>query len=130
MFGIKEISKYRTSDGMEFEDNEAAMVHEIELATKSIKPGDLIVKDGFGNNIELKELWWRVGTAFYVEAHSEAALNFFNEAARAEGLETIDWLGVYRYYEEGDHWITPQEEVNKLRDQWVIYNKELKFTFS
>ena len=130
MLGIEEISKYRTSDGMEFEDEDVAMAHEIELAINSIKPNDLIVKDGFGNNIELKELWWRVGTAFYVEVHSETALNFFNEAARAEGLEPIEWLGIYRYYEEGDYWITPQEETNKLWKQWAIYNKELKFTVS
>ena len=115
MFGIEEISKYRTSDGMEFEDDETAMVHEIELTTKNIQPSDLIVKDRFGNDIELKELWWRIDTAFYVEVHSEAALDFFNEASRAEGMVPLEQgLGFYRYDECSDFWTTPQEDAQKL----------------
>ena len=97
MLGIEEISKYRTSDGMEFEDDNEAMVYEIELATKDIQPEDLIVKDKFGYEIELKELWWRIDAAFYVEVHSEAALEFFNEASHAEGMLPLEQgLGIYR----------------------------------
>lgn len=131
MFGIEEISKYRTSDGMEFEDDETAMVHEIELTTKNIQPSDLIVKDRFGNDIELKELWWRIDTAFYVEVHSEAALDFFNEASRAEGMVPLEQgLGFYRYDECSDFWTTPQEDAQKLWEQWSTYNEEIKFTVS
>lgn len=131
MIGVEEISKYRTSDGMEFEDNDAAMVHEIELATKSIQPNDLIVKDGFGREIELKELWWRVGAAYYVEAHNEAALDFFNEASRAEGMLPLEQgLGIYRYDECSDRWITPQEDAQRLLEQWSTFNKKLKFIVS
>lgn len=131
MIGIEEISKYRTSDGMEFEDDDAAMVHEIELATKDIRPEDLIVKDKFGREIELKELWWRVDSVFYVEVHSETALDFFNEASHAEGVPPLEQgLGIYRYDECSDFWTTPQDDAQKLWEQWSTYNEEIKFTVS
>ena len=130
MFGIEEISKYRTSDGIEFTYEEDAMNHEIELAIKNIQPGDIIMKDRLGQEIELKDLWWKISGVYYVEIKSEAALDFFNEASCAEGLELIDGLGVYRYCEESDYWITPQEEANKLWELWATYNEELKFTVS
>ena len=130
MFGIEEISKYRTSDGVEFTYEEDAMNHEIELAIKNIQPGDIIMKDRLGQEIELKDLWWKISSVYYVEIKSEAALDFFNEASCAEGLELIEGLGIYRYYEEGDYWITPQEEADKLWELWATYNEELKFTVS
>lgn len=131
MIGIEEISKYRTSDGMEFEDDGTAMVHEIELATKNIQPEDLIVKDRFGYEIELKELWWRVNAAFYVEVRTETALDFFNEASSAEGIVPLEQgLGIYRYDEHFDFWTTPQDDAQKLWEQWSTYNEELKFTVS
>lgn len=131
MIGIEEISKFRTSDGMEFEDDDVAMAHEIELATKDIRPEDLIVKDKFGREIELKELWWRVDSVFYVEVHSEIALDFFNEASHAEGLPILEQgLGIYRYDEDTDSWTTPQEDAQKLREQWSTYNEEIKFAVS
>lgn len=131
MFGIEEISKYRTSDGMEFEDDDAAMIHEIELATKDIRPEDLIVKDRYGNEIELKELWWKVDSAFYVEVCSEIALDFFNEASCAKGLPALEQgLGIYRYDEYSDIWVTPQDDAQRLWEQWSTYNEELKFTVS
>lgn len=131
MIGIEEISKYRTSDGMEFEDDNEAMVHEIELATKDIRPEDLIVKDKFGREIELKELWWRVDSVFYVEVHSETALDFFNEASHAEGVPPLEQgLGIYRYDDCSDYWTTPQEDAQRLWEQWSTYNEELKFTVS
>lgn len=131
MIGIEEISKYKTSDGMEFEDEDAAMVHEIELATKNIQPNDLIVKDVLGREIELKELWWRVDAAFYVEVRTETALDFFNEASSAEGLPALEQgLGIYRYDECSDFWTTPQDDAQRLWEQWLTYNEELKFTVS
>ena len=131
MIGIEEISKFRTSDGMEFEDDDEAMVHEIELATKDIRPEDLIVKDKFGREIELKELWWRVDSVFYVEVHSETALDFFNEASHAEGVPPLEQgLGIYRYDDCSDYWTTPQEDAQRLWEQWSTYNEELKFTVS
>lgn len=131
MFSIEEIFKFRTSDGMEFEDNDEAMAHEIELVTKDIRPEDLIVKDKFGREIELKELWWRVDSVFYVEVHSEIALDFFNEASHAEGLSILEQgLGIYRYDEDTDSWTTPQEDAQKLWEQWSAYNEEIKFTVS
>ena len=131
MIGIEEISKFRTSDGMEFEDDNEAMVYEIELATKDIQPEDLIVKDRFGYEIELKELWWRVDAAFYVEVRTETALDFFNEASSAEGIVPLEQgLGIYRYDEHFDFWTTPQDDAQKLWEQWSTYNEELKFTVS
>ena len=130
MFGIEEISKYRTSDGVEFTYEEDAMNHEIELAIKNIQPGDIIMKDRLGQEIELKDLWWKISGVYYVEIKSEAALDFFNEASCAEGLELIEGLGIYRYYEEGDYWITPQEEANKLWELWATYSQFLNLTIS
>lgn len=131
MIGIEEISKFRTSDGMEFEDDNEAMVHEIELATKDIQPEDLIIKDKFGHEIELKELWWRVDSVFYVEVHSETALDFFNEASHAEGVPPLEQgLGIYRYDDCSDYWTTPQEDAQRLWEQWSTYNEEIKFTVS
>ena len=131
MIGIEEISKFKTSDGMEFEDDDAAMVHEVELAIKDICPEDLIAKDEYGNEIELKELWWRIDAAFYVEVNSEIALDFFNEASHAEGMVPLEQgLGIYRYDERSDVWVTLQEDVQKLWEQWSTYNKEIKFTIS
>ena len=56
MIGVEEISKFRTSDDMEFEDDNEAMVHEIDLAIKDIRPEDLIAKDRYGDEIELRTL--------------------------------------------------------------------------
>ena len=104
MIGIEEISKFRTSDGMEFED---------------------------GDEIELRELWWRVGSAFYVEVRTETALDFFNEASCAEGVILLEQgLGIYRYDECSDLWTTPQEDAQKLWEQWATYNEKIKFTVS
>jgi hypothetical protein len=99
--------------------------------TKEIQPEDLIVKDKFGREIELKELWWRVDAAFYVEVHTETALDFFNEASHAEGMLPLEQgLGIYRYDECSDFWVTPQDDAQKLREQWSTYNEEIKFTVS
>lgn len=131
MIGIEEISKFRTSDGMEFEDGDEAMVHEIDLAIKDIRPEDLIVKDRYGDEIELRELWWRVDAAFYVEVRTETALDFFNEASCAEGMVPLEQgLGIYRYDECSDFWTTPQDDAQKLWEQWSTYNEEIKFTVS
>ena len=131
MFNIEEISKFITSDGIEFEDYDEAMVHEIELVTKDIHPEDLIVKDKLGDKIELKELWWKVDEAFYVEVCTETALDFFNEASRAEGTLPLEQgLGIYRYDECSDFWTTPQDDAQKLWEQWATYNEEIKFTVS
>lgn len=131
MIGIEEISKFITSDGVEFEDYDNALVHEIELIIKDIRPEDFIVKDRLGCKIELKELWWKVDEAFYVEVRTETALDFFNEASRAEGMVPLGQeLGIYRYDERSDSWITPQDDVQKLRKQWSTYNEEIKFTVS
>jgi hypothetical protein len=131
MIGIEEISKFITSDGMEFEDYDDALVHEIELVTKDIRPEDLIVKDKFGDKIELKELWWKVDEAFYVEVRTETALDFFNEASRAQGVILLEQgFGIYRYDESSDFWTTPIEDVQKLWEQWSTYNEEIKFTVS
>lgn len=131
MIGIEEISKYKTSDGMEFEDEDAAMAHEIELVIKDIHPNDLIVKDRFGYEIELKDLWWRIDMAFYVEVRTETALDFFNEASNAEGMLPLEQgLGIYRYDECSELWVTPQDDAQRLWEQWSIYNEELKFTVS
>lgn len=130
MFNIEEISKFRTSDGMEFEDEDAARIHEIELATKDIRPKDLIVKDRFGRDIELKDLWWRVDRAFYVEAHSETALNFFNEISLANGILPLgQGLGIYRYDEDSDYWTTPRDDMQKLWEQWETYSDKINFTY-
>ena len=131
MIGIEEISKFRTSDGKEFEDEDEAMTHEIELATKDIQPNDLIVKDRYGRKIELKDLWWRADAAHYVEVRTETALNFFNEAAYNQCLLRLEQgFGIYRYDECSDCWVTPQEELQELWEQWAPYNEELKFTVS
>lgn len=131
MLGIEEISKYRTSDGMEFEDDDEAMAHEIKLAIKDIQPNDLIVKDRFGYEIELKDLWWRVDAAFYVEVRTETALEFFNEASSAEGMLPLEQgLGIYRYDECSELWATPQDDAQRLWEQWSTYNEDLKFTVS
>jgi hypothetical protein len=131
MIGIEEISKYRTSDGVEFTYEEDAMNHEIELAIKNIQPGDIIMKDRFGQEIELKDLWWKISGVYYVEIKSEAALDFFNEASHAEGMLPLEQgLGIYRYDECSDLWTTPQDDVQKLWEQWSTYNEELKFTVS
>ena len=128
MLGIEEISKYRTSDGMEFEEEEDAMEHEVELAIKDIRPNDLIVKDRFGNEIKLKDLWWKVDIAYYIEVNSEAALDFFNEASRAENqLPLEQGLGIYRYNENSDLWVTPKEDAQELIERWSTFNEKLKF---
>ena len=131
MISIQEISKFITSDEMEFEDYDEAIVHEIELVTKDIQPEDLIVKDGFGCKIELKKLWWRVDEAFYVEVRTESALDFFNEASRAQSVNLLgQGLGIYRYDEHSDSWVTPRDDVQKLWEQWSTYNEKIKFTVS
>lgn len=130
MFDIEEISKYRTSDGMVFEDEEAAMDHEIELAIKEIKLNDLITKDKFGKEINLKELWWRISEVYYVEIKSIPALNFFTNASRGDLMVCPEKLGIYRYSDEKDEWVTPQEEIQWLSEKWEAYNKEIKFTVS
>ena len=131
MISIEELTKYRTSDGMEFEDEDAAMTHEIELAIKEIESGDIIVKNKFGEIIEPSNLWWYISSAYYVEIKSEAALDFFNEASTAEGLVPLEGgLGIYRYKEEEDRWTTPQEDAQLLWEQWSTYNEDIKFTVS
>lgn len=131
MLGIEEITKWQTSDGREFDDDDEAMAHEIELATREIEPGDLIVKDRFGRTVEALDLWWNISGAYYVEVHSEVALNFFNEASRAEGLVPLgQGLGIYRYDECSDFWTTPQDDAQRLWEQWSAYNEDIKFTVS
>ena len=131
MFGIEEISKYRTSDGVEFTYEEDAMNHEIELAIKNIQPSDIIMKDRLGQEIELKDLWWKISGVYYVEIKSETALDFFNEASHAEGVPPLEQgLGIYRYDDCSDYWTTPQEDAQRLWEQWSTYNEELKFTVS
>lgn len=131
MLAVEEITKYRTSNGMEFEEEEEAITHEIEFVVKEIDPCDIILKNRFGEIIELTNLWRSISSAYYVEVKTAAALDFFNEASAAEGLAPLeDGLGIYRYKEEDDRWTTPRDDAQRLWEQWSTYNEDIKFTVS
>lgn len=130
MLGVEEITKYRASDGTEFEEEEKAFAYEIGLVTKKINPEDIIVKNRFGNILYLKDLWWTIDSAFYAEIKSEVALDFFNEASESMGTQTLESIGTYRYCEVRDKWISIQEDFQEFLQEWKIYNKNINFTLS
>lgn len=128
MIEIVEIVKYRTSDGIEFEEEEEAMEHELQLALRTIEPHDLEVKNRFGVALTTDNVWYNVSSAYYVKVTSEAALKFFNDASEAEGLEGLPHVGVFRYDEASDKWVTPQDDAQEIWERWQIYNEDINFT--
>ena len=128
MFEVIEITKYRTSDGIEFEEEEEAMDHELQLALRTIEPHDLVVKKRSGTTLTIEDIWYTVSSAYYVKATSEAALKFFNDASEAEGLEGLPHVGIFRYDEPSDKWVTPQDDAQEIRERWEIFNEDINFT--
>ena len=128
MIGIVEITKYRTSDGIEFEEEEEAMEHELQLTIKEFGPHDLEVKNRFGATLATEDVWHSISSAYYVKVTSEAALKYFNDASESEGLEGLPCMGVFRYDECSDKWVTPQDEVQEIWERWKIFDKDINFT--
>lgn len=128
MIELIEIVKYRTSDGIEFEEEEEAMEHELQLALRTIEPHDLVVKNRFGATLATEDIWYRVSSAYYVKAASEAALKFFNDASEAEGLEGLPHVGIFRYEEHSDKWVTPQDDAQEIWERWQIFDEDINFT--
>ena len=128
MIEIVEIVKYRTSDGIEFEEEEEAMEHELQLALRTIEPHDLEVKNRFGVTLTTDNIWYNVSSAYYVKVTSEAALNFFNDASKAEGLEGLPNVGVFRYDETTDKWVSPQDDIQEIWERWQIFDEDINFT--
>lgn len=127
MIEIVEIVKYRTSDGIEFEVEEDALAHEAELMIEGISAEELIVKNRFGKPIELGDVYFSISSAYYVEVSNEAALKFFNDASEAEGLEGLPHVGVFRYDEYTDKWVSPQDDVSEIQERWKNFNKDIDF---
>lgn len=128
MIEIVEIVKYRTSDGIEFEEEEEAMEHELQLALRTIEPHDLEVKNRFGVTLTTDNIWYNVSSAYYVKVTSEAALKFFNDASYAEGLEGLPHAGVFRYDETTDKWVTPHDDAQEIWERWQVYDENINFT--
>ena len=129
MIGIEEITKYKTSDGMEFEEEEEeAITHEIALAIKQVNSNDIVVKDRVGETIDLTNFWRSISSAYYVEVKSEAALDFFNEASRTEGIVGLPFQGIFRYDEMSDEWVTPYNDVQEVCERWKIFNHNINFS--
>ena len=128
MIELIEIVKYRTSDGIEFEEEEEAMEHELQLALRTIEPHDLVVKNRLGATLATEDIWYRISSAYYVKAISEAALKFFNDASEAEGLEGLPHVGIFRYDEHSDKWVTPQDDAQEIWERWQIFDEDINFT--
>ena len=128
MIEIIEITKYRTSDGMEFEEEEEAMEHELQLGLKTIKPHDLVAKKRSGTTLNIEDIWYSVSSVYYVKVTSEAALKFFNDASEAEGLEGLPHMGIFRYEEYSDKWVTPQDDIQEIQKRWEIFDEDINFT--
>jgi hypothetical protein len=127
MIEIIEITKYRTSDGIEFEEESEAMDHELRLALKEIDPLDLVVKNRFGVTLSAENIWYTVSSAYYVKVASEAALRFFNDASEAEGLEGLPHMGIFRYDDRSDKWVTPQDDAQEMWERWQVFDN-INFT--
>ena len=130
MIEVIEITKYRTSDGIEFEEESEAMKHELQLAMREFESHDLVVKNRFGVTLATENIWYSISSAYYVKVTSEAALKFFNDASEAEGLEGLPHMGVFRYDECSDKWLTPQDDVREIWERWQIFDKDINFTVS
>ena len=128
MIEVIEITKYRTSDGLEFYEEEDALAHEAELMIENISAEELIVKNRLGKRIVLEDIYFSISSAFYVEVKTDAALKFFNDASEAEGLKGLPHMGVFRYEEYSDKWVTPQDDVQEIRERWEIFDKDINFT--
>ena len=128
MINVVEIVKYRTSDGIEFEEEGEALEHELQLVLKTIEPNDLVVKNRFGISLAADEIWHNASSAYYVKVASEAALKFFNEASEAEGLEGLPHTGIFRYNETTDRWVTPQDDAQEILGYWRTYDENINFT--
>ena len=128
MIELIEIIKYRTSDGIEFEEEGEAMEHELRLVLGTIEPHDLVVKNRLGDTLATEDIWYRVSSAYYVKATSEAALKFFNDASAAEDLEGLPHTGIFRYDEHSDKWVTPQDDAQEIWERWQIFDEDINFT--
>lgn len=128
MISVTEIVRYRTSDGIEFEEESEAFEHELQLVLKTIEPHDLVVKNHFGTSLAADEIWYNISSAYYVKVASEAALKFFNDASEAEGLVGLPHTGIFRYNELTDKWVTPQDDAQEILGYWQVYNKDINFT--
>lgn len=128
MIEVIEIVKYRTSDGIEFEEEEEAMEHELRITMKEFEPHDLIVKKRSGATLAIEDVWYAISSAYYVKVASEAALKFFNDASEAEGLEGLPHVGIFRYDECSDKWVTPQDDAQEIRERWEIFDEDINFT--
>ena len=128
MIEVIEITKYRTSDGIEFEEEEEAMEHELLLALRTFESHDLVVKNRLGTTLAIEDIWYSVSSAYYVMVKSEAALKFFNDASEAESLDGLPHLGVFRYDEATDKWVTPQDDAQEIWERWQVFDEDINFT--
>lgn len=130
MVEIVELVRYRTSDGIEFELEEEALEHELQLAMRGIEPYDLEVQNRFGESLALNEIWYNIGSAYYAKVTSEEALNFFNDASKAENVKGLPHMGVFRYDEVADEWVSPQDDAKKIAECWQVFDENINFNFT
>lgn len=110
---MREITKYVCNDGTEFEFEVDALDYELKLFKKNTK---ILFYNKDGESINVKN----------DDALENCYYMYIPENEDLEALEAICGIivptesGLWHYDETYDEWVTPEQEIEKLKEKWKV----------
>lgn len=129
-YEVMEIIMYRTTDGKTFEDEEKAQAHQDELILAQVDPSTIIAKNRWGESLSPADILDQLDSIFFLEITTDEALDFFQTISNNRGVVAPSSVGFWRWAEEYDEWISPEEDLEKLQENWSFYTDKVEFNFT
>lgn len=113
---MREITKYVCNDGTEFEFDVDALDYELKLFKKNTK---ILFYDKNGEPIDIKN----------DDTLENCYYMYIPENEDLEALEALEAIseivmptesGLWRYDKTYDEWITPEQEIEELKEKWKV----------
>ena len=120
---IKEITVYETTDGTHFNSYEEAEEHQFKLDWFCITEDDVILKDNLGDKASFEYWLNNFDKAFFVEIKTPFGKRFIDRCAEHCGVDTIEHLGLHRWDEDIENWISFEEDFKRFNENWDKFTK-------
>lgn len=122
MFEIKEVTHYETEDGKSFETYEEAEEHNKALIAKETPFDEFSMYDEYGVPVPIErindydDVWY-----FYAKTDNGARYleRFISEYTPLKEGNEIKPKTLYRYDDVEEHWISQEEDLDRLNSCWA-----------
>ena len=119
MFEIKEVTHYETEDGKYFETYEEAEEHNKALIEKEVPFDELSMYNVYGEPV-LVERMNDYDYVWYIYAKTDNGARFLERfiSEHSPDIE-IEPKTLYRYNDCEEHWISQEEDLERLNSCWA-----------